>query len=395
MRRLSRTMPVAAFLASVMLMTATARSALGQEQVAFGRRPTNCAPPTLIPCPPTAEPKKPTTEPETPTRPPTVETEAPLLPDMLASAVGSQGVAVPNMLGNFLPPPCGERQVIVLLPGQNTPTARSFRSVAAGRGFKIADNESPRPQDRVFFSYNYFNNVNDRINERIGADIGRIDIHREVWGFEKTFLDGTASLGMRLPLDTLDAKPGQTPALAGTDTDIGDLTIVLKYAPFLNRETGSVLSTGLAITVPTGPDSFGGGSAIINCAHTTVLQPYLGYILRMDNWFLHGFSAVDVPMDSEEVTLLLNDLGLGYLFIRGQDRLITAIAPTFEVHVNTPLNHRGAFSGPNGTPDWVDLTAGTTFQIGNRSTIAIGAVTPVTGPKPYDIEALVQLNIRF
>src|SRR5437867_2093485 len=92
MRRLLRTMPVAAFLASVMLMTATARSALGQEQIAFGRRPTNCAPPTLVPCPttepakPTPEPRKPVTEPETP-RPPTVETEAPLLPDMLASAV--------------------------------------------------------------------------------------------------------------------------------------------------------------------------------------------------------------------------------------------------------------------------------------------------------------------
>src|SRR5205085_10402068 len=29
----------------------------------------------------------------------------------------------------------------------------------AGSWFKIADNEGPRPQDRVFFTYNYFDNL--------------------------------------------------------------------------------------------------------------------------------------------------------------------------------------------------------------------------------------------
>jgi hypothetical protein len=43
----------------------------------------------------------------------------------------------------------------------------------------------------------------------------------------------------------------------------------------------------------------------------------------------------------------------------------------------------------------VDLTAGATFGLGNRSILALGVVTPVTGPKPFDVEALVQLNIRF
>jgi len=391
MRRMLSALSAAAGLASVVLVATVVSPAFAQEEAACWRRPSPCPP---VPCPtPTTPETKPPTQP--PTQPPTIEPEAPLLPDTLASAVGAQGIAVPNMLGNFLPPPCGERTVFVLLPGQNTATARSFRTVAAGRGFKIADNESPRPTDRVFFSYNYFNNVNDRINDRLGSDIGRIDIHREIFGFEKTLLDGSASLGMRLPLNTLDADPLHTPALGGSSTDIGDLTIVLKYAPFMNRETGSLFSGGLAITVPTGPDSFAGSGTVFDCKHTTVLQPYIGFIWRVDNWFLHGFSAVDVPMASEEVTLFLNDLGVGYLISRGQDRLITAIAPTFEAHVNTPLNHRGAFNGPDGTPDWVDLTAGTTFQFGSRSTLAIGAVTPVTGPKPFDIEAMVQLNFRF
>ena len=48
-----------------------------------------------------------------------------------------------------------------------------------------------------------------------------------------------------------------------------------------------------------------------------------------------------------------------------------------------------------GTPDWVELTMGTTFELFRRSTLAVGIVTPVTGPKPYDLEVLAQLNLRF
>ena len=78
-------------------------------------------------------------------------------------------------------------------------------------------------------------------------------------------------------------------------------------------------------------------------------------------------------------------------------RLLTAIVPTFEVHVNTPLNHRGAFSlgDPAATPDVVDLTTGTIFELNRRSTLSVGLVTPVTGPKPFNLEALVQFNLSF
>ena len=58
--------------------------------------------------------------------------------------------------------------------------------------------------DRFFVTYNYFNNVHApalRVQngfltqERIGYDV-----HRETYGFEKTFLDGIASVGLRLKL---------------------------------------------------------------------------------------------------------------------------------------------------------------------------------------------------
>ena len=31
----------------------------------------------------------------------------------------------------------------------------------------------------------------------------------------------------------------------------------------------------------------------------------------------------------------------------------------------------------------------------NRATLLIGAATPITGPKPFDVEATVQFNLRF
>ncbi len=43
---------------------------------------------------------------------------------------------------------------------------------------------------------------------------------------------------------------------------------------------------------------------------------------------------------------MYNDIGMGYMVYQNPDtsRLITAIAPTFEVHVNSPFNHRNPYN---------------------------------------------------
>jgi hypothetical protein len=214
---------------------------------------------------------------------------------------------------------------------------------------------------------------------------------------EKTLLDKDASIGLRLPLNTLeDSSP--FPALGGTNTDIGNLTLILKYAPWRDRETGSLLSGGLCITTPTGPRNFA-GSPFIEPPNSVTLQPWVGYIWVQDKFFLHGFTSIDVPTDSGDVTMLYNDVGVGYYVYQTKDcdKWITAIVPTLELHVNTPLNHRGAFNFTNqaATPDWVDLTVGTDLELRKHAMLSIGFVTPLTGPKPYDFEVLTQLNIRF
>jgi hypothetical protein len=336
------------------------------------------------------------------TRPPDAPGTAGTVPaDAFAQApeAGTQTAATfnPTMLGDQLGIPG-----LAFLP---------FRSLGLGapvlvpsvRSFKIAENESARPQDRVYAMFNYYNDVNRSVNERLGAPIRNVEVYRENFGLEKTFLDGDASIGFRLPVNTLSRESGTilggiSSELGGTDTAVGDLTIISKFALLQNLETGNVFTTGLAVTIPTGPDDFA-GTGFFTYIHSTNLQPYVGYLLNFGRLYVHGFSSIDIPTDSRDVTVWHNDLGVGYFLVRRDDPslLITAVVPTFEAHVTNPLNHRGAFdlSDPSGTPDWVDLTSGLVFEFRKRSALSIGFVTPVTGPRPYDFEVLAQFNWRF
>jgi len=216
-------------------------------------------------------------------------------------------------------------------------------------------------------------------------------------GLEKTFLDGDASIDLRLPLNTLTVRSG-LPILNGTHTDVGDLSIILRYALYRDDELDNWFTAGLAVTVPTGPDTLAG---IDNggVPHSTVLQPFVGFLWNYGDLYVQGFSALDIPTDTSDVTFFFNDLGLGYFLYRSEDpyRVLTAFAPAFEVHVTTPLDHRGPVSAasPIGASDIVNLGVVANVEFYGRARLSVGVVTPVTGPNPFDFEALVQLRISY
>jgi hypothetical protein len=275
-------------------------------------------------------------------------------------------------------------------PGASPVTRISTRLVrvqGVNRGsFKITENESPRPLDRVFINYNYYNRLGSA-----GGDVTiRPDLHRETAGFEKTFLDGNASFGVRVPY--LQTTNGDG---ASSGSDIGDITFIGKFAFYNDRSTGNLLSAGLAVTAPTGPDDIlADGSRL----HSTLLQPYLGYIWTSGDFYVQGFSAVIVPTDSRDVTLLTNDLGVGYRLYRNNssESLITELTPTVEGHLTNPLNHRGLdSSGDVGFPDIFVLTTGVHVGVGRNAVLTTGFAVPLTGPKPFDFEGIVQFNFRF
>ncbi|HEX5272843.1 MAG TPA: hypothetical protein VFW33_20235, partial [Gemmataceae bacterium] len=263
---------------------------------------------------------------------------------------------------------------------------RLVRVPGINRGsFKITENESPRPLDRVFINYNYYNRIGTS-----AADGGAIrpDLHRETAGFEKTFFDGNASFGMRVPyLQTTDSD-----GFAG-GSDIGDITFISKVAVYNNRQTGSVLSVGVAVTAPTGPDDIlADGSRL----HSTLIQPYLGFICSAGSFSLRGFSAVIVPTDGRDVTLITNDVAVDLALYQNCDAFISSIVPTVEFHLTDPTNHRGlSSSGDVGFPDILVLTTGAHIGLGKHAVLNVGGAIPLTGPKPFDFEGIAQLNWAF
>lgn len=308
-------------------------------------------------------------------------------------------------------------------------------TVRAGSGFKISDNASPRPEDRFFCSYNYFHNLNGGLSTTTGGSasgaegfstttvrtvtfpppggggqtpnsqiisttttappiaatesgassvlLRNVNLHRELIGFEKTFWNGNASVGVRLPFFQTDGGFG--------GNDIGDVSVVTKFALYNNRDTGDVFSVGLVITAPTGP----GIDTLQGKIDDWLLQPWGGWIINpAKGLYLLGFHAIVVPTDSRDVTVLFNDLGVGYNVFANSGGFITSITPTAEVHVTTPLNNRGD-NELISVSDIVSFTLGTHFGIGQRSLLTLGVNVPVTGPQQYDIEALVNFNFRF
>jgi hypothetical protein len=346
----------------------------------------NCPPPVrmdypkIIPCP----------TPPTPGTPETPVTPAPVTPpgpapamDGLASAARPE--AGPGDLGSFNPQMFGDligisarRQVTI-----QGVTRTILAPIPTAAAFKISDNESPRPTDRIFFTYNYFDGVNKAIYPNV-----QINLHRELMGFEKTLLGGNMSVGMRLPYIQLTGTTGVE------DNLVGDLSVILKYALINDRSSGNVLSGGLVVTAPTGRDFVDASGNKIN---PTIIQPFAGYILNLsDACYVHGFLSLDVTTDQRDVVLLANDVGVGYWLRRNDhDGWINSIVPTIEAHVNTPLNHRGSQSSPIGVPDTFNFTGGVHVILQNGWTISSAVGVPWTGPTPNTIEGILQLNIQF
>lgn len=306
----------------------------------------------------------------------------------------AESVILPPMIGDQAPLSVHSYLIPAAAPvGQG----RLGIAVPWARGFKIADNMSPRPMDRVFFTFNYFNNLNGNINDRVAPNLGGMEAYRYLFGYEKTFWDGNASVGLRLPLNTLTVN-GRAGTFGGTSTAVGSLTVFSKLILWQQPGTANLVSGGLAVTAPTGPSAFGGAPGVF-AYRDAQLQPFLGYSWSRGRFYLQGFEAIDVPTDSRDVTMLYNDLGVGYFAYRSADpgAFLSAVAPTFETHVNVPLNHAGAFRGfdPAGTPDVVDLTFGVHVLLRQRSLLTVGFVEPVTGPRPFDYEWTVLFNTFF
>jgi hypothetical protein len=270
--------------------------------------------------------------------------------------------------------------------------------VPSVRGFKVSENQSPVPQDRIYFSFNYYDNLNADINRRLNSPLYDMNVYRYFFGIEKTFWDGDASIQLRVPIDNLTTK-SYVPGFGGSSTSVGDLATILKYAFYRDRDTGNLFSGGLLVQAPTGPNQFA-GFPNIRSPHSAAIQPFLGFVWNSGNFYFHGFSSIDVPFSkTADVTVWFNDLGVGYFLYRTNDesRFLRLLAPTFEIHANTPVNNSDPFdfNALAGTPQLTNLTFGLNAGLGRRGMLAVGYVNPITGPRAFNGEVLAQFNLRY
>src|SRR5262245_15021068 len=142
------------------------------------KAPPRCWPPAFAPAPQPQPQPGPQPQPQPPPQP---QPEPAVPADMFAQAppAGTGGGATFNPqiigdlgVGGFVRPAGGTR------PGSTTP-------IVARGTFKIGENESPRPENRIWINYNYFNNI---------GNFNGTDLHRETIGFEKRSEEHTSEL---------------------------------------------------------------------------------------------------------------------------------------------------------------------------------------------------------
>jgi hypothetical protein len=348
-----------------------------------------------------AAPKAPTT-PQAPAAPAPLSAPpaAPVLGEAApAGTEACSGAYAPQMLGDSLAyltrGQFGTVIVGPLIPGSTSLLIDVPVASLAGSAFKIADNDSPIPMDRCFLDLNYFTAVNHSI--RPGGS-PQLRVARELFGYEKTFLDGDASIEVRAPFFQLHDSAG------GSFSDFGDITLIAKFALLRDTSSGSVLTAGLALTLPTGPNttvtSFTPptpvnpfGTASTTYIDPTIIQPFLGYLVYpMQDLYIHGFSSLAFATGDQVPTVWFNDIGAGYFVYRG-DKI--SVIPTAELHLTTPFGHIGSQGSPIGVIDTLVATLGVHALWHDGTILTFGWGFPLTGPQPFANELLLQLNHRF
>jgi hypothetical protein len=306
---------------------------------------------------------------------------------------------------------CADKQPAPFTPfmfGDFTgPIANLFSAV------KIAENESPRPVDRLYTNFSYYNNLNKSRWADPTEPIHNVNLYRNTLGLEKTFLNQTVSLGLRIPFDTIDAEGKDfhlapdpaTGVLVPVHTDegftttlFGNISTIAKAVVWEDRAAGDLISAGATVSFPTGSNlKIDPGQSII-----AFVQPFGGYIFTSGDLFVQGFSSMTIPLVHAQSIVLFNDAGVGYWLYRdgsGSGRL-SGVAPTLEFHLATPLRQisptEDLYLG-NGLRVFnvLDMTLGTTFVLTNGASLGLAMAVPLTGPKPFDFETLVQFNYRF
>jgi hypothetical protein len=351
-------------------------------------------------------------------------------PNSLASAFGAasgpQSIA-PNMIGDSVGNGMTYSAVSFSEQQYGQEVVQGNVPIAGGdRNFKIADNNSPIPTDRVLFNYHHFQNA------LLGWPGGQnYNLDRFTFGVEKTFCNKTCSVEVRVPFARgLEGDQELRSTNAAAATEFGNIPLVFKK--LLVRRECWLLSAGMATVFPTGNDAreFQDGVLTKWVKNDSYhLQPFLGWLwLPNDQLFVEAFAQLDFDANGypvifndptgnqrlasgvlQDQSLMLVDLKIGRWIYRNPCApWIKGIAPAVELHYTTTMQDAdrvgdaanpqiGSIGNFYNRMDILNVTGGLHFALGKASQLTVAAVAPLRSDEEslFDAEVTVQYNRWF
>ena len=320
----------------------------------------------------------------------------------------------------------------LLIPGANILTG-GLQLIFQNHAYKVAENNSALPQDRIGFNFNAMQDVfNGQSDGRVDDDI----YEYRLFG-EKTFLDGRFSVDLMVPFyttstleyDPLDAVTNGP----GTEGSFGDLAFGFKA--LLHESCTSACSLGLRIEAPTGDEIVSPRS--LNVFYRSFdddvwhFTPYVASLWTpSDRTFIpsflsyrfssSSFKEVEQPLSNREQRYFMAAVSIGYWLYRNRcGSCLTGLAPMLELHYTGAWDEESA-SSQNvglrntvtnliyGKSDRLNLTVGTTAFFGSRCSAGVAIAAPLrsneTSPlggatidsdRAYDWALLTQLTYYF
>jgi hypothetical protein len=295
-------------------------------------------------------------------------------------------------------------------------------ALGGGASYNISENNTSIPTDRVYFIYNAFFNALQTTTGGFQPTTNSVDLHRYLIGFEKTFLDGNASIDFRMPL--FSGLDFQDSGFVGNTGNVGNLAMYLKGLLYIDDDVA--LASGMGIGLPTGSDvRLQSQNDFLTIQNQSVrLMPFVAMTMSPgEKWFVQSFGQVNFAASGNDViggsgnygvfteqNLLQFDLGLGRWMWRDSQRdLFTGLAGIAELHYTTTIQDSDTVNipitsvfGGNVTNsanrlDLLNLTSGLHFQLGPMSNLRVGAVVPLRAEpdRVFDSELQVFFNRFF
>jgi hypothetical protein len=262
--------------------------------------------------------------------------------------------------------------------------------------YKVAENNSPLPQDRIGVNVNFAPRVYNGYSDGFMAGD---DIFEYRFFIEKTLFDERLSVDFMVPFYQTSTRDLGDTGIAlngpGTATSFGDIAFGLKY--LLHRSERSALSVGVRVETPTGKEIFqpDPGNIWYTSASDDVwhFTPYAGIVLEpTDRVFVQSFlgyrmntGSLDRPdpfVSLRDQDLFTADLSVGYWLYRSPNRRgLTGIVPTLELHYTGSFESAGprgnVSNGVYANSDILNLTAGVTAFVNERCSITAGLAVPL------------------